>query len=70
MPAKKNGGVELAEELEMREGIGLMRKVVSPCLEFGRGTGTGVAQPDWMDLETKFPLLVSGNWTCRNYVFL
>ena len=57
MPAKKNSGVELAEELEMREGIGLMREVVSPCLEFGRGTGTRVAQPERMDLETKFSLL-------------
>ena len=30
-PAKKNGGVELEEESEMREGTGLMRAEVSPC---------------------------------------
>ena len=30
-PAKKNGGVEPEEELEMREGIGLRRGVASPC---------------------------------------
>ena len=56
-PAKKNGGVELEEELEMREGTRLMRGAVSPCLEFGGGIGTGVALPDWMDLEAKPPLL-------------
>ena len=42
-PAKKNGGVELAEELEMREGTGLMREGASPCLEFGGGIGTRAA---------------------------
>ena len=42
-PAKKNGGVELAEESEMREGTGIRREEVSPYLEFGRGTGIGVA---------------------------
>ena len=30
-PAKKNGRVEPVEELEMREGIGLMREEASPC---------------------------------------
>ena len=30
-PAKKNGGVELTEESEMREGTGLMRVEASPC---------------------------------------
>ena len=30
-PAKKNGGVELVEELEMREGIGLMTEGAFPC---------------------------------------
>ena len=42
-PTKKNGGVELEEELEMREGTGLMKGAVSPCLEFGRGIGTRAA---------------------------
>ena len=42
-PAKKNGGVKPTEELEMREGTGLMREEASPCLEFGGGTGTRVA---------------------------
>ena len=42
-PAKKYGGVEPAEELEMREGTGLMMEGASPCLEFGGGTGIGVA---------------------------
>ena len=42
-PAKKYGGVELVEELEMREGTGLRREEASPCLEFGGGTGTGAA---------------------------
>ena len=41
----------------MRVGIGLMTGVASPCLEFGGGTGTGVAQPNWTDLEVEFPLL-------------
>ena len=57
MPAKKNGGVEPAEELEMREGTGLMREEAFPCLEFGRGTGIGAAQPDRMDSEAEPPLL-------------
>ena len=30
-PAKKNGRVELEEELEMREGTGLRRGGASPC---------------------------------------
>ena len=30
-PTKKNGRVEPEEELEMREGTGLMRGVASPC---------------------------------------
>ena len=30
-PAKKNGGVEPAEESEMREGTGLMKEGASPC---------------------------------------
>ena len=55
-PAKKNSGVDLAEELEMREGIGLMREEASPCREFGGGTGIEAVQPDWMDLETEWPL--------------
>ena len=42
-PITKNTGVEPAEELEVREGTGLMMEVVSPCLEFGGGIGTGVA---------------------------
>ena len=42
-PAKKNGGVDLVEESEMREGTGLMREGASPCQEFGGGTGIGVA---------------------------
>ena len=57
MPAKKNGGVEPAEELEMREGTGLMRAGVSPCQEFGGGIGIGAAQPDRTDSETEPPLL-------------
>ena len=63
VPAKKNSRVKLEEELEMREGIGLMRGVASPCQEFGGGTGTRVVPPD-------HPGSVSGNWTCRTYVFL
>src|ERR1700743_769561 len=55
-PAKKNGGVELAEELEMREGTGLIKGGASPCLEFDRGIGTGAVQPDWMDSEAEPPL--------------
>ena len=42
-PTKKNSGFMPEEESEMREGMGLMRGAVSPCLEFGGGTGTGVA---------------------------
>ena len=42
-PAKRNGGDEPAEESEMKEGTGLRREGASPCLEFGGGTGTGVA---------------------------
>ena len=57
VPAKKYSGVKPAEELEMREGIGLMREEASPCLEFGGGTGTGAARLDWMDSEAKPPLL-------------
>ena len=55
-PTKKNGGVEPAEESEMREGTGLMREGASPCLEFGGGTGSATAQPDWTDSETEPPL--------------
>ena len=55
-PAKKNGGVEPEEESETREGTGLMRGGVSPCQEFGGGTGIGVARPDWTDSEAKPPL--------------
>ena len=54
--AKKNGGVEPAEELEMREGTGLMREEASPCLEFGRGIGTRAARPDRTDSEAEPPL--------------
>ena len=56
VPAKKYGGVEPAEELEMREGIGLMREEASPCREFGGGTGIGAARPDWTDSEAEPPL--------------
>ena len=56
-PAKKYGGVELVEELEIREGIGLMMEEASPCLEFSGGTGIGRARPDRMDSEVKPPLL-------------
>ena len=45
-PAKKYGGVEPAEESEMREGTGLRREEASPCLEFGGGIGIGAAQLD------------------------
>ena len=55
-PAKKNGGVELVEELEMWEGTGLMRGGASPCQEFGGGTGIGAARPDQTDSETELPL--------------
>ena len=55
-PAKKYGGVELAEELEMREGTGLRREEASPCLEFGGGTGIGAARPDQTDSEAEPPL--------------
>ena len=55
-PAKKNSRVKLAEESEMREGIGLMTEGTSPCLEFGRGTGIRAAQQDQTDLEAKPPL--------------
>ena len=55
-PAKKNGGVELEEGLEMREGTGLRRGGASPCREFGGGTGIEGAQLDWMDSEVKPPL--------------
>ena len=56
-PTKKNGGVKPEEELEIREGMELMRGAESPCLEFGGGIGTRVAWPDWMDSEAKPPLL-------------
>ena len=56
-PAKKYGGVEPAEESEMREGTGLRREEASPCLEFGGGTGIGAARPDQTDSEAKPPLL-------------
>ena len=55
-PAKKYGEVEPAEESEMREGTGLRRVEVSPCREFGGGTGIGATRPDRTDLETKPPL--------------
>ena len=55
-PAKKYGGVEPAEESEMREGTGLRREEASPCLEFGGEIGTGAAQPDQTDSETEPPL--------------
>ena len=38
---KQVSGVELEEELEMREGMRLRMRAESPCLEFGRGIGTG-----------------------------
>ena len=59
MPAKKNSGVELEEESEMREGTGLRGGGASPCQEFGGETGTRVAQPDWTDSEAKPPLLTN-----------
>ena len=52
-PAKRNGRDKLAEESEIREGIGLMREEASPCREFGRGIGTGAARPDQMDSEAE-----------------
>ena len=55
-PTKKTGGVEPVEESEMREGTGLRREGASPCLEFGRGIGTGAAQPDRTDSEAEPPL--------------
>ena len=58
-PTKKNSRVEPEEESEMREGTGLRRGGASPCQEFGRGTGTRVAQPDRTDLEAKLPLLAN-----------
>ena len=54
--AKKNSGVELVEESEMREGTGLMRVEASPCREFGGGTGIGAARLDRTDLGTEPPL--------------
>ena len=59
VPAKKYGGVEPAEESEMREGTRLRREEASPCLEFGGGTGTGAARPDQTDSETEPPLSAS-----------
>ena len=56
-PAKKNGGYEPEEELETREEIGLMKEGASPCQEFGGGTRTRTARPDWMDSEAEPPLL-------------
>ena len=63
-PAKKDGRVKLAEESEMREGIGLMMEGASPCLEFGRGIGTGMARPDRTDSEAEPPLsaIASALW--------
>ena len=58
-PVKKNSRFELEEELEMREGIGLMRGAASPDQEFGGGTGTRVAPPDCSDSEAKCPLLAN-----------
>ena len=55
-PEKKFGGVEPAEESEMREGTGLRREEASPCLEFGGGTGIGAARPDRTDSELEPPL--------------
>ena len=55
-PVKKYGGVEPAEESEMREGTGLRREEASPCLEFGGGIGTGAAWPDRTDSEAEPPL--------------
>ena len=55
-PAKKNGGVEPAEKLEMREGTGLTRGGASPCREFGGWIGIGVAPPVRMDWELESPL--------------
>ena len=55
-PANKYGGVEPAEESEMREGTGLRREEASPCREFGGGTGIGAARPDRTDSETEPPL--------------
>ena len=53
---KEECGVELVEELEMREGTGLRRGGASPDQEFGRGIGTGAVLPDHSDSEAKCPL--------------
>ena len=55
-PAKKYGGVEPAEESEMREGTGLRREEASPDREFGGGTGIRAVRPDRTDSETEPPL--------------
>ena len=55
-PAKKYGGVEPAEESEMREGTGLRREEASPDLEFGGGIGTGAVQLDRTGSEVEPPL--------------
>ena len=55
-PEKKYGGVEPAEESEMREGTGLMREEASPDLEFGGGIGIGAARLDRTDSEAEPPL--------------
>ena len=55
-PAKKKGGVEPEEELEMREGTGPRRGGASSDQESGRGTGTETAQPDRTDSEAEPPL--------------
>ena len=55
-PTKKNSRFEPEEEEEMKEGTGLMMGAVSPCLEFGGGTGYGVAQPDQKGSEVEPPL--------------
>ena len=55
-PAKKNGGFELEEEGEMREGTGPMKRVASPDQEFGGGTGIGevLSGPLYPKLSTCF----------------
>ena len=53
---KKNGGFELEEELEMREGTGLMKGGASPDREFGGGIETGAVLPDHSDSVAKCPL--------------
>ena len=62
MPTKKNSAVELAEELEMREGIGLMREGAFPCLEFGRGIGIRGPSSHYQPLHLLSDM--TNRWNC------